>query len=269
MPQKLKKKVKGKPTPWLTKEVKQNMNKRDQLLRKSWKTKSEVDISAYKRKRNETNILLRKAKAEYHRDLLRENSNNPEKFWNTIKKVYPTKSGGVTSCTFNLDGEKSNNLSKITNAFSEYLLKAPQLIKEQSAKLCKLVWRQPSPIRRSCDNTFKFQHVSVAETEQLLKKIKVKQSTGIDDLPAQLLKDSASVISSPLTSIINTSLNSSTFPTEWKHAKVVPIYKSGSQSSIEYYRPISILPLVSKVIEKSVHTQLLKHLEENNLLTNV
>ena len=58
-------------------------------------------------------------------------------------------------------------------------------------------------------------------------------------------------------------------PSEWKHAKVVPIFKSGNTTEYANYRPISILSLVSKIIEKAVHKQLLKHFESNNLLTDV
>ena len=57
----IEKKVKGKPSPWLTSELKKKRNERDKRLRKCWNTKREVDISPYKRKRNEINIPLRKA----------------------------------------------------------------------------------------------------------------------------------------------------------------------------------------------------------------
>ena len=68
--------------------------------------------------------------------------------------------------------------------------------------------------------------------------------------------------------IINLSLNTATVPSEWKHARVVPIYKSGSISKVDNYRPISILPALSKILEKAVHTQLSEHLESNKLLTD-
>ena len=75
------------------------------------------------------------------------------------------------------------------------------------------------------------------------------------------LKDAAGVIAKPLTFIINLSLETGVVPTEWKMAKVIPIFKSGSMAEIDNYRPISILPTLSKILEKMVHKQLMKHLE--------
>ena len=55
-------------------------------------------------------------------------------------------------------------------------------------------------------------------------------------------------------------------PSEWKSAKIVPVYKAGTKSDIGNYRPISSLPVVSKVIERTVHTQLMKYMTDNSLL---
>ena len=66
--------------------------------------------------------------------------------------------------------------------------------------------------------------------------------------------------------IINMSLSSGIVPTKWKIAKVIPLYKSGPKSDIGNYRPISILPVLSKVLESLVHQKLISYLEENRLL---
>ena len=85
--------MKGKPSPWLTSELKKKMNKRDKCLRKCRNTKPEINISSYKRKRNEVNIALRKAKSAYFKNLLNENKKLPREFWKTLKKIYLVRSG--------------------------------------------------------------------------------------------------------------------------------------------------------------------------------
>ena len=210
------KKVKGKPSPWLTDEIKSTMNERNKLLRRYRKYKKEIDFTEYKVKRNQVNILIRKEKSSYHKNLLHDNHHTPNKFWSTIKKIYPSKST-VTSC------KKSADVT--SNGFRDYFINAPQKIKEQTIKLCNLIWRKPLCIDEKCKVQFKFEHVSKVETESLLKKLKTKKSSGIDDLPARLLKDAASIISAPLSSIINSSLKTGVFPSEWKHAKVVPSFQ--------------------------------------------
>ena len=61
-------------------------------------------------------------------------------------------------------------------------------------------------------------------------------------------------------------MGSGQIPSEWKSAKIIPIYKAGPKSDMGNYRPISILPVVSKVIERTVHTQLIKYMTDNSLL---
>ena len=87
------------------------------------------------------------------------------------------------------------------------------------------------------------------------------------DLPPGLLKDAAEVIAKPSTFIINSSLVTGVVPTKWKMTKVIPIFKSGSMAEIDNYRPISILPTLSKMLERMVHKQLMKHLEFNGFLS--
>ena len=88
----------------------------------------------------------------------------------------------------------------------------------------------------------------------------------MDNIPIGMLKDAAEYISGPLSHIINLSLRSGLVPNEWKHARVLPVYKSGSTSSMDNYRPISILPAVSKILERIVHDQFYSFIEENSTL---
>ena len=84
-----------------------------------------------------------------------------------------------------------------------------------------------------------------------LKDLKVNKATGLDKIPACLLKDSAIVIALSITHIVNLSLLTGVVPGEWKKAWVVPLFKSGGQEIMDNYRPISILPVVSKIAEEA------------------
>ena len=245
------------------------MNDRNKLLRKSRRTRAEVDISHYKRKRNEVNIAIRKAKSTYHKDLLRENSANPNKFWKAIKSIYPTKAANAGSSmrSFDLQSENTNDAVKVANGFCTFITTIVTTLREKAIPLCNFVWRPPRPVRNRAENKFKFRSVSKLEVERDLKSIKRTKSTGIDNLPPGLLKDAACNLSAPLAHLINLSLQTGTFPADWKVAKVVPVHKSGSFSSFDNYRPISILPVLSKIIEKAVHRQVMGFLEVNKFLS--
>ena len=109
--------------------------------------------------------------------------------------------------------------------------------------------------------------MSIIFVEKELKELKRKKSVGVDKLPPRLLKDSAKEISKPLAHIINLALKTSTIPCSWKIDKITPVHKSGSTNDESNYRPISVLPILSKILEKAVSIQLKSYLEENQLLS--
>ena len=88
-----------------------------------------------------------------------------------------------------------------------------------------------------------------------IRKLKTNKSTGLDGISVRLIKDSADVISKSLTNIFNLSLTTSTFPSVWSVGKVKAVFKSGNRSDVNNYRPITILPVVSKLLEKAVYCQ--------------
>ena len=82
------------------------------------------------------------------------------------------------------------------------------------------------------------------------------------------LKDGAEVLATPISQLCNLSILTSSFPDNCKTAKLLPLYKKGCKTDPQNYRPISLLPLISKVIEKVVHNQTQTFLDENNILYN-
>ena len=104
---------------------------------------------------------------------------------------------------------------------------------------------------------FSFKTVS-DEVLKHLKKLNRKSAMGLDEIPPLFLKDTAYVISKPLAHIINCSLMSGVVPNDFKRARVVPVYKSSAHDNFDNYRPISVLPAISKILEKCVHSQLIE-----------
>ena len=81
------------------------------------------------------------------------------------------------------------------------------------------------------------------------------------------MKDSAAVIAPTVTFLVNLSLSTGSVPDEWKKARVVPLYKSGGRENMDNYRPISILPVLSKILEKAVNSQLQQYLKTFDILS--
>ena len=99
-------------------------------------------------------------------------------------------------------------------------------------------------------------------------KLSDKKATGLDSISTQLIKISAPHIANSITNIFNCAISTGIFPDDRKLARVIPVFKNGSPSDVNNYKPISIIPVIAKVFEKIIYDQLYNYLSVNNLLSN-
>lgn len=161
--------------------------------------------------------------------------------------------------------DASKNSDK-ANSLCYFFSNVAHTLKSQVFKLRDFTWETPKT-QIHVEQSFSFAYVSRIFVEKEIKKLQRKKAAGVDNIPPGLLKDAAYPISGPLTHIINLSLSTGIVPTEWKVAKVTAIHKGGSTNDQNNFRPISVLPVCSKILEKAVHHQLKKYLESNDLLS--
>ncbi|KAF2364839.1 Immunoglobulin V-set domain [Trinorchestia longiramus] len=109
---------------------------------------------------------------------------------------------------------------------------------------------------------------TVEEVEEQLSILNPYKSTGPDGLGRQILKETAEVISEPLTNIFNRSLETGIVPDDWKRANVTPIFKKGNKQIPNNYRPISLTSVISKIIERLLKVRITKHLNDQNLIND-
>ena len=113
---------------------------------------------------------------------------------------------------------------------------------------------------------FKFTFVSEVSLLKILKNMDENKATGLDNLSGKLLKDGATILAKPLSQICNRSIKYSTFLNDCKIAKLKPLFKRGSKTDPKNYHPISLLPLISKIIEKIIHDQTQNFQDKNNVI---
>ena len=124
-----------------------------------------------------------------------------------------------------------------------------------------LNWNQRSTeacLNNSSQSLFSLKPVSAAFVHRQLRLLKTSKGTGLYGIPARLLKDAAPRNSAPLAAIINLSVSSAVLPKEWKYARVVPLYRDKDKKSMDNYRPISVLPVASKILARAVQIQVLQ-----------
>ena len=115
---------------------------------------------------------------------------------------------------------------------------------------------------------FIFETVDTEEIKQIVSSMPTNKSPGIDQISMRVIKDSLPAILPTITSIINTSLVSGIFPRDWKMAVIKPIPKNADHEQANNNRPISLLPILSKVCERTVHNQLIPYLDTKQRLSS-
>ena len=112
---------------------------------------------------------------------------------------------------------------------------------------------------------FKLKPVGECKVLKILKSLQSKKSFGHDGISSEVLKLGADVLAVPLTFIINISIQTGKFPTNWKISKVKPLHKKENKTSMKNYRPIALLPVAGMVLEKIVALQIEEFFEDNKL----
>ena len=113
------------------------------------------------------------------------------------------------------------------------------------------------------------ENIITAEEEVLIhcKEIEIMKSSGIDEISSMICKSAFMVLTHQLTHLFNFSLTTGIFPHEWKIGKVIPIYKGGYREYVGNYRPVSLLPLPGKMLEKIIHDRLSNFFDRNHFLS--
>ncbi len=120
----------------------------------------------------------------------------------------------------------------------------------------------------SCDDRFRFHNVGVHTVKKAMDQLAPKLALGIDQVPLVIYKRAWEVLALPVTHLVNRIIATSTWPTYWKEAIVIPVLKPGKPTSeVASYRPIALLPALSKIVEKVLANQLTEHVEERGVLT--
>ena len=247
------------------------MQLRDYYKKQAVKHSSQTQWELFRKTRNNVNSEIRLAKKKYFCDKINECAqiNNPRKSWSLINDLLgkKRKSNNITELHVNDVIISEDNL--IAETFNNFFIHiGSELASEIDAQLPNENDAEGNINNNiSLLNTFEFSAISEEEVYTKLCNLKEAKSTGIDTIPARILKISANIIAPSITWIFNLSLKKGIFVDEWKKAWVLPIYKSGNRYNCENYRHISILPVISKILEGCVFNQLYNFLNKNSLLS--
>ena len=156
--------------------------------------------------------------------------------------------------------------TEIANVFNDFFVNIATKIKEPVTSTDHNKLKEFCQGKLPDGTKFVIPNIEKENALKFLSSIDVSKATGTDNIGPRLLKLAPPHIANDVTFICNHSINSSFFPNKWKEAKVTPLHKNGPYDEVNNYRPISILPVMSKVLEKHVHDCLSNFLHEFKLL---
>ena len=266
--------IKTRTEPWMSSNILDLIRKRDKALIIANNNKGNKDLrKQFNFLRNKVQREVKKAKSNYLKDKIEDNKDNPKELWKQFKSLgYSNKSKDKSKVTIKVDNEICSEPNKIAKFMNNYFLKvAKDLVKK--LPFVSNIYSTISPLLKQfyndqniIPNSFKLHPVSENFINNQLSTLNISKSTGYDDIPARFLKDGASEIREIITYLINLSITTNVFPDEFKCAKVKPLYKKKDRTEVENFRPVSILCIVSKILEKAVYIQFEKYLLDNNIL---
>ena len=256
------------PAPWMTEEIKEESKNRNCLRKRFEITKDEATFEQYKKLKNHVRSLIRTAKANHYKCKFTKCKKDKSDIWNLIRDIVPCKSTATRNVNVIDPLESAETLNNFfanvgKNVFEEVrrLNTANRVISGSSS--CSAQVKNNKFHRR-----FRPNPVSVETIINIITKLKNKNSCGVDGINSRFLKDSLPVLAFYITIIVNTSIITGIVPSLWKYGIICPAFKKGDNEDPSNYRPISLLCILSKVLERVVADQLYEYMTENELFSN-
>ena len=260
---------------WLTNSTKDEMKSRDSARITARNSGLSEHWDLYKARRNRCTALQKHDKNEYLKNMFDciETEKDTAKLFSKTKKLLGWKQiGGPTS--LKQDGVILRKQDEIANCQMEYYTTKIDKIKN----LLPRVNIDPLHIlRKKFDRwmpaggmpTFSMLSVTQGEVASMINDLKKSHAYGTDLLDAYTIKLGGGALIPPITHVINLSLSSTEFPARWKIARILPLKKGKDMDATNpgSYRPVSQLPVIGKLAERTVQKQLLKYLELNKMIS--
>ena len=238
---------------------------RDAAQTTAARTKNQDDWREYKNLRNSATARMRAEKKFWEKQKLDKAQHSSSTLWQNVKSWLNWGNSGPPSKLFN-NGIIVNKPARVATIMNEFFInKVIQLRGRIHVADSDPVEKLREVLQdRHC--TFSLKPVSPEEVSEIVAGLKNTKSTGMDFIDTWVVKLIQSEILPAITHIGNISISHAEFPLPWKVSKVVPLLKKGDPLLARNYRPVALLPIFSKILERAVFLQVVKYLESNSLV---
>ena len=254
---------------WFSNSISDAIKQRNCLHALAVRHNTDIHWREYRSARNRVVHLIRQSKRDFFQESIKSNLDNPRHLWRIIRNIAPANYSKLPShLTVNgITYNKSIDIANLFNSHFANIASAVQLHPPDSPPDWNFL-HEFILSKLPNNKSFVIPPVTSSFVFDSLSHLSTRKAVGLDGLSGYCLKMSAPSIATSLTAIFNLSISSNTFPDIWKMAKVSPLFKDGSLFDCSNYRPISILPILSKILERHVHTSLYDFLSSHDLLSD-
>ena len=250
----------AKNKSWFDKDLQILLQEKETLFKKYLKKKTLIAKVNYNKARNSYFRTLKIKKDSYYSSLLAQHESNLKQTWKAINNLLgKVKTGSCTA--LKIGNQVTSDAQSIANLFNLHFV-------EVGSKLVKKLRSTPNHfgdyLPPATPNSIYFYPTTPRVVKNIISELQSKTSRGMDGIPTKVLKSTPDNVIYILTHIFNLSLRSGIFLNKFKLAKVEPIFKKGARHDVNNYRPISLLPVFSKILEKLIYRRLLSFLTRQN-----
>ena len=280
----LKKKIiRGNHAPYMNTALRKAIMRRTQLQNRFYKSRTLDDSKAFKKQRNYTSRLYKIQRKKFYNNIDLNKFTDNKTFWKNVNPLFSEKNKSQNKITLVENDKIITDDTELAQTFNDFFknavnnLNIPQNSEYEEptegiedpveAALHKFK-KHPSILKIkevvgeiSGQEEFNFKHTNVEDLENELSKLDVKKSTTFKNIPVKILKSNSKICSPYINGILNTSVNSGIFPKKLKLADVLPVFKSNDSTIKNNFRPVSVLPAISKVFEIIIQDQIKSHID--------
>ncbi len=238
--------------PWMSEEIRKIMRRRDRLRDKFLKTNLPTDKENYRVIRNKVKQEIRNAKIRFYYSKF-EKPGNSKEIWSTLRSLNINSRSKGDTLTVSVEDLNNHYAPGSTVKFPEQISTSIERYRSLTTE-------------RNLSDKFYFKYVTPEEIINAIHSIK-SNALGVDLLPVKFIIKCLPLLYPVIDHIFNYCLLNGVFPNVWKKANILPIPKIKSPSVPKDYRPVSILCVLAKALEKVVHKQVCEYLNKNGLFS--
>ena len=278
----MKKKVlRANDKPFMTKILRQAIMRRSNLRNKYLKIRTEDSLKEFKKQKNYTKRLAKRERTKYFANLDLNNFTDNIKFWNSVKPMFASSSVGSKNITLVEKGEVVTDDKALAETFNSFFIDAVSSLSiEENKALLDDASGEVNPVRKAVKKfqfhpsiisikkhahiteKFSFWNVNTDEMINEINNLDSKKAGTFMNIPVKRLKEVVDIVAEPLTQIWkNEIVQGRKFAGQLKQADITPLHKKLENILKENYRPVSLLPVVSKIFEKLMQKQMKSFVE--------